>query len=375
MNCSVEGSVEGYPYTGGLVGRNEGEVSHSTANVAVNGSSRVGGLIGFNNGAQAKVDNSYSLGKVTGTSSVGGLIGWNLNDAFLSNSYSASIVNGDNSVGGLIGENCCNTEYTYWDSTINTNLSSVGIGLITDIDGLTTEQMTGDSAFYYMSNLDFENTWLLTEGYPALYWEDVESITPPEVDPPNAVNLLKPENNATDVAADTTLIWSSVGANSYELQVSVDSLFSSPIFSEIEIPDTTFTLSGQLNFGTNYYWRVRGTNLVGAGAWSDTSSFTTGVSTSNEESSKLPNEFSLQQNYPNPFNPTTQIRYGIPQAAEVELSVFNMLGQKVTTLVNKKQSAGWHTATFDASTLSSGFYIYRIQAGEFVSTKKLMLIK
>jgi hypothetical protein len=74
-------------------------------------------------------------------------------------------------------------------------------------------------------------------------------------------------------------------------------------------------------------------------------------------------------------NLTTQICYKIPQAAEVELVVINMFGQKVATLVHNKQSAGWHTATFDASELSSGFYIYRIQAGEFVSTKKLMFIK
>ncbi|MEX0597010.1 MAG: T9SS type A sorting domain-containing protein [Candidatus Paceibacterota bacterium] len=93
------------------------------------------------------------------------------------------------------------------------------------------------------------------------------------------------------------------------------------------------------------------------------------------EKETLPQDYSLLQNYPNPFNPTTQIRYGVPKAAEVELTVFNMLGQEVSTLVNGKLSAGWHTTTFDGSGLSSGFYIYRIKAGEFVSTKKLMVIK
>jgi surface protein len=94
-----------------------------------------------------------------------------------------------------------------------------------------------------------------------------------------------------------------------------------------------------------------------------------------EVRSELPAEFTLDQNYPNPFNPTTTIRFGLPEPADVSLEVYTVLGQKVMTLVNENRSAGWHTVSFNGSGLSSGVYVYRIQAGGMVQTRKLMLVK
>lgn len=99
------------------------------------------------------------------------------------------------------------------------------------------------------------------------------------------------------------------------------------------------------------------------------------LSTSVEPSSGIPTQFMLEQNYPNPFNPTTTIRYGLPEAGEVSLQVFDMTGRRVATLVNDSKTAGWHTVTFDASNLASGIYIYRIQSGKFINTRKLILVK
>jgi photosystem II stability/assembly factor-like uncharacterized protein len=89
----------------------------------------------------------------------------------------------------------------------------------------------------------------------------------------------------------------------------------------------------------------------------------------------VPGRWSLEQNYPNPFNPTTTIRYALPQQSHVTLSVYNVLGQEVVVLVNEVEQAGYRSVTFDGSKLSSGMYFYRIKAGDFVQTRKLILVK
>ncbi len=88
-----------------------------------------------------------------------------------------------------------------------------------------------------------------------------------------------------------------------------------------------------------------------------------------------PEAYSLEQNYPNPFNPATIIAYDLPKASVVTLTVYNVLGQAVATLVNEQKNAGHYTATFDASRFASGMYVYRLRAGEYSNVKKMMLSK
>lgn len=92
-------------------------------------------------------------------------------------------------------------------------------------------------------------------------------------------------------------------------------------------------------------------------------------------STEIPNDYSLSQNYPNPFNPQTNIRFEIPRAALVILKVYNSLGEEITTLTNEELRAGVYEVQFDATNLPSGMYYYRIAAGNYTQTKKMVLVK
>lgn len=89
----------------------------------------------------------------------------------------------------------------------------------------------------------------------------------------------------------------------------------------------------------------------------------------------MPAEFSLEQNYPNPFNPTTTISYSLPVKSDVEISLFNLTGKRIKTLVRGQKNAGWHAYQLDGSDLASGIYFYTIKAGKFSATKKMIFVK
>ncbi len=90
---------------------------------------------------------------------------------------------------------------------------------------------------------------------------------------------------------------------------------------------------------------------------------------------ELPTHYKLEQNFPNPFNPETSIRYNISKTSLVTLKVYDILGRQVQTLVNGMQTPGQYTVNFNAKKFASGVYLYRLQAGNFIETKKLMLLK
>jgi hypothetical protein len=122
---------------------------------------------------------------------------------------------------------------------------------------------------------------------------------------------------------------------------------------------------------------VSGTNIFAGtypgGVWKrPLSDMITSVET---PSGDIPKNFILNQNYPNPFNPSTTIKYSLPSESKVIIKIYNLLGQEIKTLVNAMETAGNHQITFTAGKLSSGVYLYRIQAGDFIQTKKMVLLK
>jgi len=90
---------------------------------------------------------------------------------------------------------------------------------------------------------------------------------------------------------------------------------------------------------------------------------------------QIPKEYTLYQNYPNPFNPATTIKYDLPNAGDISLIIYDILGRRVKTLVNERQQAGKYEVRFDASNLASGVYIYQLITEEYVNAKKMILLK
>jgi hypothetical protein len=111
-------------------------------------------------------------------------------------------------------------------------------------------------------------------------------------------------------------------------------------------------------------------NIMNSGFWYSYSALT-----DVKDTDMLPDVYMLFQNYPNPFNPVTKIRYQLPEESNVSLKIYNIIGEELAVLVNSMQAAGYYEVSWNGSGLASGFYICRIEAGTYISVKKLVLLK
>lgn len=188
-------------------------------------------------------------------------------------------------------------------------------------------------------------------------------------------NLQSPANNSIVNTLTPLLVWDSlVTATNYSVQVATDSLFNTIVLSQFSNAASYLVESGALNPNVDYYWRVRTNNDGGVSPWSDVYHFTVNL-TGVEDETQLPKEFALNQNYPNPFNPSTVITYHLPKASNVKLIIYDVLGNEIATFVDEYKPAGKYEVEFNASSLSSGVYLYKLQAGDFFQTKKMILMK
>ena len=188
---------------------------------------------------------------------------------------------------------------------------------------------------------------------------------------PSQVQLVQPTNGASIGQDSTQFVWngSMPEISSYEFSLIGDTttvLVTSDTALSVKIPANSIQKS--------YSWHVRAKNLAGFGLLSDTWTFTRLTTTVNM-SGGIPKTYALYQNYPNPFNPTTRIRYALPMASNVTLTVYNTLGQVVLTVKRGLEPPGYHEVSVDGNNMASGVYFYRLQAGSFAEVRKLLLLK
>jgi hypothetical protein len=251
----------------------------------------------------------------------------------------------------------------------------MGTNIVLDASGIQ------DTIYNVPDSILFNNTfyyWRLNASGPSgtSSWTSLLHLC--LIQTANPPFLISPPNGVVNISIHPMLDWTDVqGANSYILQISL-----SPTFDSLVVNDTT-PLAGiiTLQYNKTYYWRVCATNSNCRTNWSSVWHFTT-ISSSiiTRISSEIPSEYKLYNNYPNPFNPYTIIKYqikaeGSSQNPEVRIMIYDVLGKEIETLVNEKQSPGTYEVKFDGSNLPNGIYFYTIRSGDFVDTKRMVLIK
>jgi hypothetical protein len=167
---------------------------------------------------------------------------------------------------------------------------------------------------------------------------------------------------------------------SYQFALDMGSSFDNQaIFVAANLDSCVLLPQQQLENGSKYYLRCRAMAIDHSDSsnWSDAESFTVTTVTSGKQSidGQIPTEYYLAQSYPNPFNPSATIGYGLPADAQVRITIYDILGRAIQTLVNENQSAGLHQVTWNAGDFPSGTYLYRIQAGDYSASKKMQLLK
>ncbi len=390
-NCYTTGVINagasnGTSTIGGLVGYlgEYGKIQKSYSYVSVTATGDcVGGLVGKMRYSNCTVENSYSHGSVNGDGQVGGLVGRMQSDnsstsLYINNCYSTGIVTGTSYVGGLVGDKYytaykCYTNNSFWDTQTSGTETGIGSGSATGITGKTTSAMKTQSVFSD-AGWDFTSVWeMIGTNYPKLRNVD-DSTLPVELSSFTANTTREGEielNWVTESEIENigfiierketnTENWTEIA--SYLTDVSLQGQGSVTYRTEYSYTDNTVEENKQ------YDYRLADVSYSGEKTYHS-------VTVLAVETIPVPKSFTLHPAYPNPFNPTTTIRYELITDGHVTLTIYDMMGREVTTLINQHRQTGFHTAQWNAENMSSGTYLIKLTQGENTSTQKIILLK
>lgn len=275
-------------------------------------------------------------------------------------------------MGNPLGITSYQLEYSqHWNMSFSTVVSGI-TGTYYNLSGLTP------GANYY---------WRVRGHYSGsnyTAWSSVFSFTVAAGSNPVTPKIGSPNNVMINTASPSLSWYLPVQSSSslrYTVQISNNVEFNNPqTFDNLEQLNTAVS---NLNLGT-YYWRVK-SNVAGdannSSVYSSTGKFIVGTPTSNKDGVvELPKSFVVEQNYPNPFNPTTNIRFGIPEAGFVTVKIYNMLGQEIKTLISDNLKEGYHSITWNGddnfgNIVSGGVYLYKVSSGNNIQVKKMIFLK
>lgn len=260
----------------------------------------------------------------------------------------------------------CGANYvSITNSTFNL-ITSYGVRIggpgYTNLPDNTPAVTIDHTTWYDIGEGDGREILLLEKGPNHNPWLVTNSIFVKQVNKSKTVINLK-EMTDTTLATITNIDMWDVGARSWRGHTVKDTMNADPQFADAANGDFTLPKgSPLLTFGTDG-------GAIGDLRWA------TNATAVNENPTMAPSTFSLKQNYPNPFNPSTSISFSLKKAGMTSLVVYNMIGQKVATLVNRNLTSGEHTVSFYADNLPSGVYIYKLNAGSQMLSRKMVLLK
>jgi hypothetical protein len=260
---------------------------------------------------------------------------------------------------------------------------SIGLGKYHKYIQWNKDSFTPSDTLYHKRNIQFKIPY---QRHFYILFNGINNVTPGSkvridsvkvrsITVPSAPSLILPANGAS-CNPNILFKWSLVQFGfAYRIQIANNNNFTTIIKDSTISSDLIDSLRWTNVPNGVHYWRVRASNLAGDGPWSSVWNFTVYPNGMNFYSEEIPNAFALYNNFPNPFNPITKIRFDLPKKSFVKVIIYDIQGKEVGILINKEIQAGVYEYEFNGGNLTSGIYFYSFTAGDYVASKKMILLK